>query len=121
MATLSRKAAWRHLLLSSPVFILLIGSVGLVWQRPWPLFGLLSAACLICLWRWWSARSLGFFLVALILGPCAEYFVVLRGAWTYTGHEVLAAVGLGLGRSFSGAHQRRARESFSVGDFFQNE
>jgi len=116
--------AWRHILLASPAFVVLIGLAGLLWHQPWMLFSILSLACLFLLWKWWGPRSLGFFLVALVLGPSAEYFAVLRGAWSYADHDLLPIwlpSAWGLAGLFLGRISDALERIFSLGLLFPSD
>lgn len=98
-----------------PIYVLCIGPVVFLWQRPVVLtvvYGVLAAALL--LWRH-SASDLAYFFVPFFLGPAGEFFAVWKGAWTYSLTETLP-IWLPFTWGIAGLFMKNASESFTAPD-----
>lgn len=84
------------------VFVGLVSAAGLLWQRPLVLTAIYGVVILFLLWRRWSPEVLGYCLVGLVLGPMAEYYAVLCGAWSYSGAEFALPIWLPFAWGISG-------------------
>ena len=100
-----------RILVDAVAFVALLSSAGLLWRSSWLLSAVYIAISLFLLSTRWSPQTVAYYLVGFCLGPVAEFYAVLNGAWQYTGARWVLPLWLPFGWGISAVLLK------SVGDF----
>lgn len=96
------------------MFIILLSSAGLLWPHHWILTAVYAGVSIYLLATRWSSGTVAYYCVAFVLGPTAEYYAVLQGAWTYTSGPFTLPVWLPFGWGIAGVIVRSVGDSVTV-------
>ena len=94
-----------------PLYIICIGSAGLLWERPVLLTSLYVVVSAFLLTRYHSKGDLIYFFVPFFMGPLGELLPVGMGAWTYSEPLMMIPLWLPFVWGIAGLYMRRTSQA----------
>jgi uncharacterized membrane protein YoaT (DUF817 family) len=105
----------KALVIELGIYVVAIGLVCFLWQRPIVLTVCFAVVSILVLCRWHTPSDLCLYAVAFVLGPGAEMVVIHFGAWEYAEPFLLVPLWLPPVWGITAVVMRRLAETL-VGD-----